>query len=160
MDNIIKITLANLCFLTCEEPVADVEGKGRQVNTVRIGTWESHWKSKTPQQLADWLMFRINKNLGSKQSKKSTLQIYRLFSHIYIYSLIAWKQLWDHPAGAMQPCLNLNGGIYINHHQPKSSGDPGAAPHHWPKRIVCLHGHLEGCVASSGNKDVSGVSCA
>ena len=49
----IKITLANLCFLTCQEPVADVEGKGPQVNTVRVGSWESHWKSKTPQQLAD-----------------------------------------------------------------------------------------------------------
>lgn len=53
MDNIIKITLANLCFLTCQEPVADVELKGPQVNTVRVGSWESHWKSKTPQQLAD-----------------------------------------------------------------------------------------------------------
>ena len=149
MDNIIKITWANLCFLTCQEPVADVELKGPQVNTVRVGSWESHWKSKTPQQLADWLMFRIYKNLGSKQSKKSTLQIYRLFSYIYIYSLIAWEQLWDHPAGAVGNLATTLMGESTSTKIIRGSGGR-SAPHHWPKRIVCLHGHLEGCVASSG----------
>ena len=54
-----------------------------------------------------------------------------------------------HPAGAVGNLATTLMGESTSTKIIRGSGGR-SAPHHWPKRIVCLHGHLEGCVASSG----------